>query len=179
MNTLLKHAAALLLSVGLLSSGAHAAVQTFDVSARENSLKPTETGVATGILLTAGETFTVTADPSDTWVLGSGATRRTNADGTTAFSPYTDPISGQTFLFGSLVGRIGTGDFFLIGTDFVGAANATGQLFLIAWDSNRGDNSEFIQAIVTTSTVVPLPPALGMMGLGLLGLVGLRRRRSA
>lgn len=158
---------------------ANAAVQTFDVSAVDHGVNPSPTGIATGILLEAGDTFRVTAAAGDTWVLGSGASRITNADGTAAFGNYTDPTSGQSFLFGSLVGQIGGGDYFFVGVDFDGIAEAAGELVLFVWDGNLADNSGDIRVSVFTADPVPVPPALGLMALGLIGFGMIRSRKTA
>lgn len=172
-----KLALAAFAATGLAAAApAYATTTTFDVMAKDNSLKPVETGLATGIWLGAGDAFQVSASTLDTWVLGSGAERIINADGSTFFGNYNDPLSGQSFLFGSLVGRIGNGDYFLIGSDFDGVANAAGQLFLLVWDSNRGDNSGSIAAMVTADPV-PVPPALALMGVGVASLVGMRKKK--
>jgi hypothetical protein len=133
-------------------------------------------GLATGVFLTAGQNFTVTADPKDTWSLGSndpGCTRESNADGLTAcFGNYFQ--NGLSALYGSLVGQIAGGSFFLLGSNFSGPATGTGQLFLYNFDSNTGDNSG---EIVANISAVPVPPALALLGTGLIGLGALARKK--
>ncbi len=133
-------------------------------------------GLATGFFVTAGQTFKVTADPLDTWSLGAndpGCTRESNADGLTAcFGNYFQ--NGLSALYGSLVGQIAGGNFFLIGTNFSGPATATGQLLLFNFDSNTGDNSG---QIVANVSAVPVPPALALLGTGLIGLGALSRKK--
>ena len=62
-------------------------------------------------------------------------------------SPLPSDLSA---LFGTLVGRIGDGNFFSIGTSFDGTAANAGVLSLFAWDSNSEDNSGDIRVTVTT-----------------------------
>jgi hypothetical protein len=73
-----------------------------------------------------------------------------------------------------LVGKIGAGDFFGIGTSFSGPANATGELKLYYWDSNNGDNTQFVTA---TISAVPEPSTWAMMILGFAGVGYLAYRR--
>jgi hypothetical protein len=132
-------------------------------------------GLATGVFLTAGQNFTVTANPLDTWSLGSNdpCTRESNADGLTAcYGTYSQ--NGLIALYGSLVGQIGSGSFFLLGSNFSGPATGTGQLFLYNFDSNTGDNSG---EIVANISAVPVPPALALLGTGLIGLGALARKK--
>ena len=153
---------------------------TVDVFAKENSSSG-GTGALTGVFLTAGQAFTVSAGLDDLWSAGP-LPRWSNADGLTGdrFATGSDESGqnagvqiGQSFglysqggldaPYGSLVGQIGAGAFFLIGTNFSGFANATGLLSLFYWDSNNGDNTGSILATVA----VPGP----IMGAGLPGLL--------
>lgn len=153
---------------------------TVDVFAKENSSSG-GTGALTGVFLTVGQAFTVSAGLDDLWSAGA-LPRWSNADGLTGnrVATGTDESGenagvqiGQSFglysqgvldaPYGSLVGQIGAGAFFLIGTNFSGFANATGLLSLYYWDSNNDDNSGSILATVA----VPGP----MMGAGLPGLI--------
>ena len=174
--------------LALCANSVSAATMDFDVLSFEHSLKPTDTALDTGISLDLGEAFSVSADVADFWSLGNTLFRSINADGDSeatgapAFGTYTDSASGQTFVFGQLVGRIGTGDYFLLGTNFSGSANGAGNLFLLNWDSDNAGNSGSINATVTFDgqAAVPLPAALPLLlvALGGLGLTASRRRVS-
>ena len=180
---------------GLGTSSARAV--TVDVFAKANS-STGGTGALTGVFLTLGQAFTVSAGPDDLWSAGD-LPRWSNADGLTGdrFATGTDESAeaagtkiGKSFgawnqhnlsaPFGSLVGEIGgSGIFFLVGTNFSNTANATGQLALYYWDSNNSDNSGSIAA---TASAVPGPiVGAGLPGLvmALGGLIAWRRRRMA
>jgi hypothetical protein len=181
---------------GLGTSSARAV--TVDVFAQANSSSG-GTGALTGISLTFGQAFTVSAGLTDLWNAGP-LPRWSNADGLIAplvatgsddsgqpagttigsiFSLYTQ--DGLTAPYGSLVGQIGSGAFFLIGTNFSGTANATGQLSLYYWDSNNGDNTGSIAANISASAVPGPIVGAGLPGLvmALGGLIAWRRRRMA
>lgn len=151
----------------------------FDVSAFDHSYSGgAGSGLNTSLFFEVGDTFQISADTNDTWVLGSGD-RTGNADGLPAFPNYDS--DGLSALFGTLVGRIGTGSFFSIGTSFNGIAPDSGVLSLFAWDENNSDNRDEIAVTITTveegiHPVVPVPASLPLM-LGALGLAGLARRR--
>lgn len=153
---------------------------TVDVFAQANSSSG-GIGALTGVFLTAGQAFTVSAGLDDLWSAGA-LPRWSNANGLTGdrFATGTDESGvgggiqiGQSFglysqggldaPYGSLVGQIGAGSFFLVGSSFSGFANATGLLSLFYWDENNGDNSGSILATVA----VPGP----IMGAGLPGLL--------
>ena len=174
-------ASALAISAGCAS----AATTTFDVLSADHSLAAAGMGLDTGIALTFGDSFSISAALGDFWSLGALLTRSVNADGDSeatgapVFGTHTDSTSGQSFVFGQLVGRIGMGDYFLVGTDFSGAANATGNLFLLNWDSNSGDNTGSIAATVQyMPSSVPLPASLPLLLAAIGGFGALRRRRS-
>jgi hypothetical protein len=169
------------LATGILALGAGGAnAVTFKVDALANSSN-IGNGYATGLIFTAGQGFSVTADPMDTWSLGDssqpGQNRVGNADGLVDFPLYTQNPGGLSTLYGTLVGRIGAGNFFVIGTNFLGTALNSGQLFLFNWDSYEGDNTGYINAKVSA---VPLPPGLLLAGsaLLLLGAMGMKRKRA-
>lgn len=145
-------------------------------------------GTPTGLNFNIGDPLSVTADPADTWVLGSGPERVINADGFSLATGFTASsfanfdAFGQSFRFGTLVGQIGMGDFFAIGSNFVGTANAAGELSLFNWDSNVSDNSGSISISANINVAaVPLPYALPLFGsaIAFMGFVSRRRSHTA
>ena len=180
-----------LLGAIALAGSAHAT--TVVVSAYANSSSG-GTG-ANAVMLTAGQSFSVSVAATDLWNAGA-LPRWSNADGLTGnlYATGSDEsgqavgtLIGQNFglysqgnlsaAYGTLVGQIGSGDYFVAGTNFSGIAASSGMLKLFYWDSNFGDNSEQISANVTA---VPEPGSVAMMlaGLGVFGgLRSLRRRR--
>lgn len=148
-------------------------------------------GLDTGLVFNAGDPFTVDVDPLDLWNAGA-LPRWSNADGLTGnlFATGSDEsgqpagtLIGRDFglhtvpgvlsaPFGTLVGSIG-GDFFAIGTSFVGVAPASGTLRLYYWDTFTPDNTEHVTAFVDASPA----PAPGTLTLTLLSLVALARHR--
>ncbi|MGG7566366.1 hypothetical protein ACQ5SO_09425 [Rhodovulum sp. DZ06] len=135
-------------------------------------------GLATGIVLASGDSFGVSADPSDDWLVNPSYPGF-GADGIDTLGPYTS--AGLTANYSALVGRIGaSGPYFLVGSAFTGAAAGPGELFLFNWDSNSSDNSGFITATITTADApgadVPLPASAALLPLALGGLAALRRR---
>jgi hypothetical protein len=182
---------------GLGTSSARAV--TVDVYAQANS-STGGTGKLTGVFLTLGQAFTVSAGPYDLWSAGAD-TRWSNADGLTGIrlanasddsgaTPGT--IIGTDFgtwsqysfsaPYGSLVGEIGgSGIFFLVGTNFSNTANASGELSLYYWDSNNGDNTGSIAATISASAVPGPMVGAGLPGvvMALGGLIAWRRRRMA
>jgi hypothetical protein len=183
---------------GLGTSSARAVTVVDTVDAFGNSSSG-GSGSATGVFLTAGEAFTVTVASNDLWSAGA-LPRWSNADGLkvllfatgsdesgesagtqigSIFSFYTQ--DGLTAAYGSLVGQIGAGAFFLVGTNFSGTANATGQLSLYYWDENNGDNTGSIDATISASAVPGPIVGAGLPGLvmALGGLIAWRRRKMA
>lgn len=147
---------------------------TVDATAHSSNLG---TGLATGVFVNPGYTLSIMTDPrNQTWSLGDErpCTRTTTADGLdpTCYGTYTQ--GNLTAKYGTLVGRIGTGDFFVLGTFFEAVVTEAGQLYLYNWDSDASDNSG---AITVAVSAVPLP-AGGLLLLGAMGgLAALRRRR--
>jgi hypothetical protein len=182
----------------LLACGAAQAVD-FQVQALEHSVAA-GSGLAT-VVLAAGDAFSVSVDVGDLWSAGA-LPRWSNADGLDGVLLATgSDDSGQaagtqiganfgllgignlSAPFGTLVGRIGAaGDYFAIGTSFNGVAAASGTLNLFYWDSNSGDNTEFVTASVTVGEVtnpIPEPSTYALMLAGLLATAWVARRRRA
>jgi len=123
---------------------------SFEVKAKENSISG-GSALNTEIPLWPGDRLTVSVDVADYWSAGSGAERLGNADGLTSKSPYT--AQGATFLFGTLVGRFGSGPWLKVGTNFDQVLDANvhgegGRLQFAYWDSNNADNSGEVTAAV-------------------------------
>ncbi|HEX5373742.1 MAG TPA: PEP-CTERM sorting domain-containing protein [Aquabacterium sp.] len=188
MTFSIKHVAAGVAAMAL-SIAAHAAPFVVDAAANSSS---GGTGAST-ISLLAGQSFSVTVSATDLWNAGP-IPRWSNADGLivnllatgsdesgfAAGTPIGAPFAlytqaGHTAAYGALVGRIGSGSFFTVGTNYSGVAATSGTLQLFYWDSNNGDNSDFITANVTA---VPESGTLAMAlaGLGVLGFLGRRRQ---
>ena len=83
--------------------------------------------------------------------------------------------NGLSAPYGSLVGQIGNGSFFFIGTNYNGVAAASGTLSLYYFDSNYEDNTG---SIVANVSAVPEPSTWAMLILGFagVGFMGYRRR---
>lgn len=167
---------AIALAGGMIASQASAATVSVDVYAKKDSVSNSVlTGADTGLTVVAGHTYEIKVDPSDTWRIGNTLPRHEgNADGMTATRLYT--LFGKTFNHGTLVGRIGDGAFFEVGTYFRGIVSASGALKLFIWDKNYLDNSGFVTAEVAP---VPLPAGAPLLASALLGFFALRRRKSA
>ena len=184
IKTLTSVAAAL-----LLAGAANAASVVVDATA-DSWNSGAGSGLDTGITLSAGESFAVSVAADDLWSAGA-LPRWSNADGlvgnllatgTDESGQAAGTLLGQSFglldgfAYGELVGQFGDGAYFAVGTDFNGAANASGVLKLFYWDTFTADNSGSVLANIA---VVPEPGSIALMlaGLGIVG--GLSRRRGA
>lgn len=178
MNGLTKFIAAAVFT--LLPTVGLATVVSFEVDAKLHSSNMMN-GLQTGIFFNEGDGFTVSAELNDMWFLGGSTTTYTNADGLQDYPNY--PQNNLSTAYGMLVGRIGEGDFFEIGTRFVGVAQNAGQLILYNWDSGNSENLDSITATVhyeaaeafSTVTSVPVPATGWLLVAGLAGF-GLIRR---
>ena len=161
-------AAALLATAGIAS----AATGTGVVDAKTNSLGG-GTAFDTGVFLGTGESFSVTANPADLWNnSGTDPTYVSNADGH-AFQMA--DLGGLVDAIGSLVGEIGDGPLFHVGTSYSGVATGTGELKFFYFDSDAWNNTGSVHVEVTA---VPEPANLALLGLAL-GAFALTRRRKA
>ena len=157
----------------LAVSGLAAATTTSGiVDARLNSLSG-GTAFDTGIFLSSGQSFSATANAADLWNnSGTDPTYVSNADGH-AFQSQS--IDGLYDAIGSLVGEIGSGPLFNVGTSFSGIAGATGELKLFYFDTDADNNTGSVHVEVSA---VPEPTNVALMALAL-GAFALTRRRKA
>ena len=142
------------------------------VDARDNSLVG-GSAFDTGLFLAAGQAFSVSALATDLWDnSGNDPTYLSNADG----HPFQmGTIDGYTDAIGSLIGEIGNGPLFHVGTSFAGSAGASGELKFFYFDSDAWNNTG---AVHVSATAVPEPMNIALMGLAL-GAFVLSRRRKA
>ena len=176
----------------LVMAPVNANADSFAVYAYGNS-STGGTGVDTGFLISAGEMFTVSVDANDLWNAGA-LPRWSNADGlvgnlyATGSDESGQPagtLIGQDFglwtqynlsaPFGTLVGEL-SGTYFAMGTNFSGAAPASGTLKLYYWDSYNVDNTDLLSNVIVNINPVPVPAAFWLLGSGLIGLAGVRRK---
>lgn len=161
----------------LLAAAGVAGATTVTVSAHDNSIGG-GSALLTGVTFAAGQTFSVTVDPLQTWQFDPNPFYTSNADGKPGYAHSATAPTGQTFtaLIGTLVGEIGNGDFFAVGTNYSGTATTAGELKFFYWDSDAWNNLGSVQANITA---VPEPTSALLMGLGLAALGATARRRKA
>lgn len=170
MNKTLRSAAA---GAALLAAATLASANSTTVTV-DSMLNSVVGGVAldTGVALTNGEQFTVTVPTNEIWNNSWGdANYDANANGN-GFQWM--QLGNLNATIGALVGQVGNGDYFVVGTNFSGTANGSGDLNLYYWDSDSFNN---IGAVHATITAVPEPATFALMGLGLVA-VALRRRQA-
>lgn len=158
----------------VLAASGFAAAGTVNVvvDAKNNAIGG-GTGLATGVFLNAGESFSSSAVPTDLWDNSwTDPTYLTNADGH-AFQ--SGSLDGLFDAYGALVAQIGNGALFHVGTSFSGVANATGELKFFFFDSDAYNNTGAVRVAVSA---IPEPANIALMGLAL-GAFALSRRRKA
>lgn len=162
-------AAALVASIGVAQAATAPATQSFDVFARENSLATSTKDASpldTGINFAVGDALNISA--SGLW--NGGACGDLGPDGGNCFG---NGLPGINFY--SLIGRVGDGSYFKIGSSYEGTADAAGTLFLAYLDTDSSNNSGFVTAVVSLPVPEPETYALMLGGLGILGVVARRR----
>ena len=156
-------AGAALLAVSGLAA---ATTITTTVDAKNNSIVGGT--AADAFTLLADSTFTVTA--SGIWQNDPSSAYKSGPDGHPG-NGYS--VDGATFDIGSLIGEIGNGAFFKIGSSYTGNTGAGGELKLFYWDSDAFNNSGTVSAAVSS---IPEPTNVGLLALGAFALT---RRRKA
>jgi hypothetical protein len=168
-------AASLLFCLAMVGSASAAAPATasFDVFAKQNSLATSSNDASpldTGIAFAIGDLVEISA--SGSW--NGGGCGDLGPNGGNCFG---NGLPGINYY--SLIGRIGSGDFFKVGELYSGTAATAGNLFLAYLDTDSFNNSGFVTAVVTLPVpAVPEPETYALM-LGGLGLVGAIARRRA
>lgn len=162
------------------TGAAQSAPTLFEVEAAGDSLSGgSGSGLSTGLTLSIGDRLLSTSAVDDLWSAGA-ADRTSNANGLgpdnytcatcgTSYGLYS--YDGENFHYGSLVGRIGSGDYFKLGVSFDAIVADAGPLVLFYWDSNSYDNSGSVTAAIEVNPregQVPVPAVPGLIGLGLL-----------
>ena len=156
---------AALLAVSGLAAAATAVVT---VDAKANSIVGGT--AADAFLLDAGDTFSITA--SGTWQNDPNNSYQSGPDG---HADQTFSVGGQTFDIGSLIGEIGNGAFFKVGSSYTGSTATGGELKLFYWDSDAFNNSG---SVIADVSAVPEPTNVALLAVAL-GAFALTRRRKA
>ena len=169
-------------ALALAAIGAQAATTSYTVFAKQNSLAwqtNDATPLDTGLVFAAGDQLTVAA--SGTWDGGCGVAFGPTGSLGANFAcgaPLVDTTTGLYYF--SLIGRIGSGSWFTLGSAFSGTAATSGHLFLAFDDSDSSNNGGSVAALVTGGVAaVPEPGTLALLlaaaGAGLM----VPRRRAA
>ncbi len=187
MNTWIKS----LIATAAISIATQAGAISVDVFAQANS---SAGGMGAPVFaLTAGQSFSVSSNPNDIWNAGP-LPRWSNANGLVGpwYATGTDESGeaagtqiGANFgvwtqgafsaPYGAMVGQIGSGAFFLVGTSYTGTAANSGTLNLFYWDSNNQDNTDKI-TVQASNGVPDGGMTVGLLGGAFLGLAALRRK---
>jgi hypothetical protein len=192
MSIMSKSFAAALVGVALSAMAVTAAdAAVYKVDAYLNS---TGGGVGVPTLsLSAGQSFSVSVNPGDLWsggeplgwsnangaignLFATGSDDSGKAAGTLiGINLGTLTQGGLTAPYYTLVGQIGSGNYFVLGTSYAGTAPTAGTLKLSYFDAYAGDNKQFITATVTSA--VPELSTWAMMLIGFAGLAFASQRK--
>lgn len=118
-------------------------ISNVEVYADEHSVASAP--LKTTLNVSQGDQLIITVATSDTWSAGDES-RLSNADGLGPNNSYGDTfdkysINDTSHYYGSLVGRIGDGDYFFIGTNFSQNVREDGILYLANWDEDFENNT--------------------------------------
>lgn len=154
----------------------------------------------TGLMLNSGNTFSVSNITGDFFISlvrqlaapqGFHARGYVSPDGTSSnshFNQVPTTIFGQTHNLGTLVGQIGSNPWFSIGkNDYNGTAQTNGELKLMMWGLPSGmhtlipGHQNYYElhcgGIKADVSQTPIPGIAWLLGSGIIGLVGLKRRK--